>query len=71
MHHRDPVVGSEPLDCPHVRLADLAQRSRRGDRKPAIQQEPHYLPLGLQLRDITSEEDPIHRVDLERHPLPQ
>ena len=71
MHHRDLVAGSEPLHRSHIRLADLAPRSRRRDGEPAIQQEPHDLPLGLQGRDIPRQEDAIDRIDLEGDPLPQ
>jgi hypothetical protein len=71
MHHRNPIAIGEPVDRPDIRGADLPQRGRRGDRKPAIQQEPHHLPLALQLRDVAGEEDPIDGVDLERDPLPE
>jgi Phage integrase family len=61
----------EDLDRAHVPLADLPQRSRRGDRQAAVEQEPHDLPLGLQFGDVAGEEDPVDRVELERCPLPQ
>jgi hypothetical protein len=69
--HRDPVASDEALERAHVRGADLPQRRRRGNREATIQQETHDLPLGLKLREIASEKDPVDRVDLERHPLPQ
>jgi hypothetical protein len=70
-HHRDPVAPREPPDRARVGGADLAERRRRGDREAAIEQEPHHLTLGLQLRHIARQEDPIDRIDPERHPLPQ
>jgi hypothetical protein len=71
MHHRDSMPLGEPFDRPDVRVADLPERRRRGNRKPPVQQKPNHLPLGLQLRQVPREEDPIDRVDLERHPLPK
>ena len=71
MHHRHLLLGREPLDRSHVALADLPQRRRRWDREPAIQQKPHHQPLGLQLRDVPGEKDPIDRPHLERDPLPK
>jgi hypothetical protein len=71
VHHWDPVAGREALDRADVRGADLPQRCRRRDRESPIEEEPHEHPLGLQLRGIAREEDPVDRVDLERDPLPQ
>lgn len=65
--HRDVVVEGELVDRVGVVAAHLAQHGRRGDRKPAIQQEPDHLPLGLQSRDVPLQEQPIHRPDLEGH----
>jgi hypothetical protein len=46
---------------------DLPQHRRRGDRptRPLVQKR-HELPVALQPRDVPSQEDPIHRPDLER-----
>ena len=50
-----------------VLAADPPQHRWRGDRKPAIQEKPDHLKLGLQPRHVPLKEQPIDRPDLERH----
>ncbi len=50
----------------HVLAADPPQHHRRGDRKPAIEQKPDHLKLGLQPRHVPLKEQPVNRPDLER-----
>ena len=64
-HHRDLVLGNEPLDRLDVLAADSPQHHRRGDRKPTIQQKPDHLKLRLQPRHVPLKEQPVHRPDLE------
>ena len=65
-HHRDLVLGDEPLDRLDVRAADPPQHHGRGNRKPAIQEKPDHLKLGLQPRHVPLKEQPVDRPDLER-----
>jgi hypothetical protein len=66
-HDRDLAINDEAIDRGHVAAADLAQRRRRGDREPAIEQKPDQLPLGLQPRHIALQEQAIDRAHLQRH----
>ncbi len=70
-HQGDLVVGNEALDVLDERLADLAQRRRRGDRVAPVQEEPDHLVLGHQAGDVGVHEDSIDRSDLKGDVIPQ
>jgi hypothetical protein len=71
MHHRDPVLAREALNGTHVRRADLAQRRPDRESETHDPTKPHQHPFGLQLGQVASEEDAVHAIDLQRHPLAQ
>jgi hypothetical protein len=67
-HHRDVVVGGEPVHRPAEPGTDLLQDRRRGDLIAQMRdQKRHHLPAHLQIRHITVQIDPIQALQIQAH----
>jgi hypothetical protein len=70
--HRDRVRLGKPMHLGDIGVADLAERRRRGNRKPLLPvQELTHPAHALQFRHVRLQKDPIHRSTGERHMIAQ